>query len=180
MAGSSTPGQSEERTYIPFEPIAEPWSTYALSDGSVLRIRFVLLKMRRTKGVSAELPHGAELSSQVLVAIEPMEQFRGRPSSPAEISAADRHIEAEVGFETTLDAPAVYRFEGDRKLIVNSRPTKVQRTSVNGADGDRIYLVELGSEIAVMGGPTNPTDGLESEVNRKRGSHQGGSPISPA
>ena len=145
--------QGLEPEYLPFEVLSEPWSRFRLEDGTNLRVRFILLKMLRAPGETPAGLKSASLSSQITVAVEPPAGLRGPPApvpSPTEIS---QHIERDVAFESLDVAPSVYRFEKDRTLVVTTNLVRVRRTTLFGPDGDRIYQVETGSQVIVMGGP---------------------------
>lgn len=141
------------RDYLPFEVVSEPWSRYKLSDGTFLRLRFLLLKMRRVPSTDPALPYGAEFNSQLIVVVEPPARYRGKPGpalSPDQLQAT---MEDEPTAEVIADPPSVYRFEGDRKLVVNTKVIRAQRSSKCGPDGDRLYAIGTASEVAIMGGP---------------------------
>jgi hypothetical protein len=149
----AAPMRTPVDAYFDFEVLQEPWCRYRLSDGSVLRTRFVLLKMLRIQSTNPELPHSSTLASQTLVVLETSPEHRGPPGpplTPQEIAAAPK---TEVGFQILQEVPAIYRFEGDRKLVVNTRVTGVRRLPQFGPDGDSVYQVDSAAELGVMGGP---------------------------
>ena len=151
---TSSPGSAPE--YLPFEILAEPWCRFRLEDGTTLRVRYILLKMLRAPGETTTGLKSASVSSQILVAVESTSDQRGAPGpipSPGEVSS---NIDREVAFESVDVAPSVYRFEKDRTLVVTTSLIRVRRTTLFGPDGDRIYQVETGSQVAVMGGPVKP------------------------
>jgi len=151
--GPTATGQASE--FIPFEVVSEPWSRYELSDATLLRVRFVLLRLVRAPSQDPQRPHGATMNSQVLIAVEPPPQFRGgKPGPPLGPGQIEKTLGDDLAVTVVSDAPSVYRFEEDRKLVVNTRVVKVQRSSESGPDGDRLYWVGTQSEVAVLGGPS--------------------------
>lgn len=132
---------------------AEPWNRWLLSDGSILKIRSVLLKMVRSPDLGPDGPHQARVSSLLLVVVETLERHRGQPGPPVLIGDAAKRVEEELTWEVLEAAPSVYGFEDGRSLIVNVTPRRVARTSVTGPDGDRVYVVETATESTTMGGP---------------------------
>lgn len=148
------PGSAAE--YLTFEILAEPWCRFRLEDGTTLRVRYILLKMLRAPGETTSGLKSASVSSQILVAVEPTSEQRGGPGPIPPPEEVAKHIDREVAFESVDVAPSVYRFEKDRTLVVTTSLIRVRRTTLFGPDGDRIYQVETGSQVAVMGGPVRP------------------------
>lgn len=152
------PGQSVPRKTLvdclDFDVLSEPWSKFRLSDGSRLRLKFVLLKIRSIKLERIENKRAASFGSQVITVIEAPKKFRGPPGVPLNPGEVADHVEASVGFRAMSTGPSVYRFDQDHTMVVNILPTKVQRTDAYAPDGDRIYQVETTAQIAILGGMT--------------------------
>jgi hypothetical protein len=145
--------KSRTDEFIDFDVLSEPWNKFSLSDGTKLKLKFVLLKMRKMLGGVPAGKQGATFASQNLIAIEPPPRFHGPPGSPLAPEQIESHIEKEVSIKTLFVAPSTYTFEGGRTIMVSLLPTRVRRTDVYGPDGDRIYLVETLAQVTVMGGP---------------------------
>ncbi len=142
--------------YLEFAILAEPWSRFRLADGTVLRLRFILLKILRNPGETSAGLRSAAVSSQVLVVVEPTAEHRGPPAPVPSPEVIAKHIDTDVAFESLEVSPSIYRFERDRTLVVTTSLIRVRRTTLFGPDGDGIYQVETGSQVAVMGGPMQP------------------------
>jgi len=151
------PGATEPSTgaatsdYMDFEVLSEPWSRYQLSDGTMLRLRFLLQKLRRGFGVPGQPGlQAANISAQTIVVSEAPQNLRGNPGRPIPQEEFDRHVEEEVSFRPVSTGPSIYRFEGTRVLTVDYAPTRVRRLDANGPDGDRQYVVETAASVSVV------------------------------
>lgn len=143
--------------FLSFEVIGEPWSRFRLSDGSLLKLRWLLLKMRAIKVDPSEGHRAASFSSQLLTVIETPRKFRGPPGAPLAPDQIASHIEEEVKVTPLSSSPSVYRFDEGRTMVVNVAPTKVFRTDAVGPDGERIYQVETLAQVGILGGVSVPT-----------------------
>jgi hypothetical protein len=139
--------------FLPFDVIQEPWVAYQLSDGTRLRVRFVLLKLIQGDPVAPSGMKSAAVASQVLLAVESPDEFRGPPAPMPSPDQAKQEIESEVTFDAPPAPPSVYRFDQTRTLFVDTKLTRVSRTRLIGPDGDRIYQVETQSQLVVLGNP---------------------------
>jgi hypothetical protein len=142
-----------EKDYIRFDPVSEPWNRFALADGTFLNVKFVLLKMIRAGDVAPDGLKQAQMASQIIVVVEAAPNYRGPPGPPLTPQEVESSIEAELAWQALNPAPSVYRFEGTRTLIASISLRRVRRSSRFGPDGDRAYIVETGTQIATMGGP---------------------------
>lgn len=142
--------------YLDFDVFAEPWSRYKLEDGTNLRVRFVMLRMNRVQDAPTPALRGAAFSSSVLTVVEPPAENRGKPGRPPSGEEIEQHIDRDLTFEALAVAPSIYRFDKDRILVVDTKLVRARRTTLFGPDGDRVYQIVTGSQIAVMGAATPP------------------------
>jgi hypothetical protein len=138
--------------FLPFEVVQEPWVSYSLSDGTRLRVRFVLLKLIQGEPVAPGGMKSAGVASQVLVVVESPDELRGPPGAMPASDQMSQAVEAEVMFDAPPAVPSVYRFDQNRTIVVETRLVKVSRTRLIAPDGDRIYQVETTAQVVIMGG----------------------------
>jgi hypothetical protein len=140
--------------YISFTAVSEPWARYLLSDGTVIRVRFVLLKMLRGADSEGGV-HQAKMTSQTLIAVEPAPEYVGAPGRAITPQEAEAVVDAELGFVPLEEraAPSIYLFEGSRQVIAVTTIRRVRRTTANGTDGERVYLTETMVQVTTVGPP---------------------------
>lgn len=155
MIGRSTEDSPPETDYFQFDILSEPWDRFRLSDGTLLRLRFVLLKLKR-----APLPPGAEpglqsasLISQTLIVTETPDGLRGEPGIAVPQAEFRSHVEAEMTFQTEFVAPSIYRFDATRVITVNPSLVHVYRLREFAPDGDRQYFVESAASVTIVNVP---------------------------
>jgi hypothetical protein len=72
-----------EGTQVDFESTAEPWASYKLSDGSVLKVRTILTAILRLEGEYDAAGNPIyTVSSQTVVQVNAPKNLRGTPSIP--------------------------------------------------------------------------------------------------
>ena len=131
--------------YVDFDIVSEPWSTWRLSDGSRLRAKFVLLKVRE-KGAGV-----FEFGSQLLTVVEPTHIMATPPTSPP--SQSDVHASVEpisISFKPISRGIVKYRIKGKHVLQVELELTRVRRTTLYNVDGERIYLVDTHARLVPL------------------------------
>lgn len=149
-------GEYEE---VEVEAIKEGWNTYDLEDGTRLRARSVLTKVRWPKGTEAvpgsAVPIGASFNQIIIVFPQPKSRGPPNPRPPAPDEAASMKKE-EVGIVDANEVWNVYRLPGKRgglktKMVV----TSIFRVADTfDQEGNPYYLVN--STMVV--GPTTARD----------------------
>ncbi|MGA8511904.1 MAG: hypothetical protein WB778_04175 [Thermoplasmata archaeon] len=162
MKRSSTSLKERRSEYADFEVFQEPWSEYRLSDGTVLRSRFVLLKIGNVKSPDGQ--EGAKLSNQIVNVIQAPRRLMGPVGGTVPVEELQKHIVVpDMHFETRVEKPSVYLVSGERVLIVRTRVSGVSRTSLYDAEGAPHYLVTSMNMLA-----TSPSLGAALEEFRTK------------
>ena len=72
-----------EGTQVDFESVAEPWASYKLSDGSMLKVRTIVTAVLRLEGEFDAAGNPIyTVSSQTIVQVNAPKNMRGNPSIP--------------------------------------------------------------------------------------------------
>ena len=72
-----------EGTQVDFESVAEPWASYKLSDGSMLKVRTIVTAVLRLEGEYDAAGNPIyTVSSQTIVQVNAPKTMRGNPSIP--------------------------------------------------------------------------------------------------
>jgi hypothetical protein len=98
-----------QRVYEDFKVVKEDWNSYKLSDGTLLKIRQILLKVQKDRNAKPPQPNLSIQTSDVLMAVNPLSNLKGTPStqqySVQELNASV--VEANMKFnriyETTYE-----------------------------------------------------------------------------
>jgi hypothetical protein len=141
--------------YFDFEAVSEPWNTYLLSDGTRLKVKFILQKMLRVKG--ADGTEGAGMANSLVVVTESPKQLRGNPGrsySTVEIENAPKS--QKVRWKAVKTSPGVYRTADGRVILVDLSPTEILRSRLFGPDGEPQYLIRTITSVRVVPPPQFP------------------------
>jgi len=138
------PSESE----LDFETIREPWNKYSLMDGSNLKLRFVLLKVKRTV---AENKVSYTIKSQTLIeAYNVPNNLRGpkakAPVPPSELKSAKKQ---EVGFSTIFEEWCEYMVEDGARIRAKCSLMEVYRTDKANMEGEPIYLTHHSTTVNI-------------------------------
>lgn len=138
--------------YERFDVAQEPWCKYRLDDGTMLRARFVLLKV--SKIYSGVNPAGANITAQTLIVTEVPKKNHGPPGRPLPVPELQKFVVKDnLGFRPLEERPSVYLLEDGRVLQAQVRLAKVARSSVFDLEGQPQYLVTHNQLLTVSGGP---------------------------
>ena len=115
---------------LDFEVIREPWNKYNLSDGSNLKIMYILLKVRRI--IAEPKKPSYSLKSQTIVeAYNVPLELRGPPAKvpvpPNELKSAKKQ---EVGFTTLFEEWAEYLVEDGTRIRAKCSLVKPSKSLV--------------------------------------------------
>lgn len=127
-----------EETEVDFEVIREPWNKYELADGSYIKARFLLIKIKKRGNA-----YGLEGENKA-VAYHVPEGLKGTPSAenyPPEVLKSSIEID-ELSYKTISEEWNEYFLEDGTKIRVKSTISKVSRTNKRDKYGDPIYYVE--------------------------------------
>jgi len=132
---------SEMEDIIDFKVIKEDWNLYKLNDGTLLKTKYVLIKVRREGPDELGSPSYGLNSSNVIGIISP-KKLLGPPSpavSPKELPSFI--VEDDVEFKAIKEDWNQYALDDGTILSIKLVLVKVARTSKFDSGGDPLYLV---------------------------------------
>ena len=134
---------------LDYEVIKEPWNKYNLVDGSNLKMRFTLLKVRRAMPQQGK-PSYSIKSRIDAEAYNVPENLRGPPAktpvSPEELNKAKKQ---EVGFSTLFEEWAEYLVEDATRIWAKVSLVEVFRSERSNPDGEPIYITNHSMSITI-------------------------------
>ena len=138
-----------EEIELDFEVIKEPWNKYNLTDGSNLKLRFTLLKVRRTM-IQQGKPNYSIKSRIDVEAYNVPQNLRGPPAKvpvpPEELKKAKKQ---EVGFSTLFEEWAEYLVEDGTRIRAKTSLVEAFRTDRTNPDGEPIYLANHSVSLTI-------------------------------
>lgn len=139
-------GSLESPMDVDFKIEKEDWNVYKLSDGSVLKTRYVLSKVGRTLDQAGNPQYGFN-SQNLVTTITPTEK-KGQPDtkiySPAELEAS---VVEELDFETVREEENRYVLEDGSKIVIRLILTRVLKTDKHDPSGSPIYFTNTQTVI---------------------------------
>jgi hypothetical protein len=139
-------------TELDFDIIREPWNKYELSDGTILKIKLVLLRVvKKEKTVSdaetgktkTAISYGFE-SQNILTVYNVPDHLKSQPSRekyPPEV-LRENVVESDMRYSTLEEEWNEYILEDRTRLRIKLTVVKVDRTKKVDHHGFPIYLVE--------------------------------------
>jgi len=153
----------KEYQYVPFKVDRELWARYKLEDGTILKIKTVLINIKtnielaeafkKQQETKERVPIGMHIQVHNIVGVEVPPNLRGPPDtktySPAELTnyVAQGDLEFERMDPTTW--VSIYELENKITIKVQNTLIEASRTSKYDTSGDPIYLVSSSSDIKV-------------------------------
>ncbi len=142
----------EETDYEDFRVEKEDWNIYKLSDGTILKVRQVLLKLKKETSTDSTQPNFSIQTSNLLLAVIPPSNLKGSPSTqqydPHELNASI--IENNMKYETIQDVANEYVTKSGIKIVFQVVSLNVAKTNKFDASGEPIYLVNAQNNIQVI------------------------------
>ena len=138
-----------EEIELDFEVIKEPWNKYNLMDGSNLKMRFILLKVRRTMAQQGK-PNYSIKSRNDVEAYNVPDNLRGPPAKfPAPPDELEKAKKQEVGFSTLFEEWAEYLVEDGTRIRAKVSLVEVFRTEKINPDGEPIYIANHSVSLTI-------------------------------
>lgn len=128
-----------ELKFVDFEVQNEPWNTYKLKDGSVLRIKVILVS------VIAEEGDELSISTRNTIGVYPNKKFIGFPSPLKQDEDLESLIEEEdIEIIEKTDNWNKYYFPSEENEInIKGVPVVISRTSKRDEKGIPLYSVNV-------------------------------------
>lgn len=141
---------------LDFDVVREPWNKYELADGSYIKSKYVLMKVKKV-GPDEQGKASLDVGGQpLIVSYNVPKELRGSPStelySPEQILKA---VESEVRYNTISEDWNEYLLEDTTRIRVKITVSRVLRTKLFNRDGEPIYHVD--HAVIVQGSPPKRT-----------------------
>lgn len=127
---------------LDFKVLKEDWNIYESSDGGIIKVRFVLLRIIKTSEYG---PNGKPLygfaSQNVIVSKSPI-NLMGRPTTPppTQEQLASQEM-TEVDFTSKIENWNEYLVEDGTRIRIKLVVTKIRRTKIFDPMGYPVYNV---------------------------------------
>ncbi|MDA4135172.1 MAG: hypothetical protein OK441_06350, partial [Thaumarchaeota archaeon] len=135
--------------YIDVRAKREDWSVYRLADGTTLKMRAVLTRVKRSQPMAPR--GGADISNVVLVC-NPAKGTKGPPEklrpTPEELTAAI--VDRDVRFKTVSEPTNEYVTDDGRRILLRLKLFNLARTSRYDHSGDPLYLFNAKPELTMV------------------------------
>ncbi|MHA1637399.1 MAG: hypothetical protein ACTSUO_06390 [Candidatus Thorarchaeota archaeon] len=134
----------EDAIEMSFEIVHEDWNVYKLEDGSLLRIRPIVIKVIKTTQLTLEgLPLIGLGAINVITASVP-EDLKNKPSADKSILDVSKKV---IEFNVIKEPWNVFKLEDDSLLKVKLVVSRVTRTPKFNKFGEPIYIATSSSVI---------------------------------
>jgi hypothetical protein len=146
--------------FAEFEVLQEPWSKYRLSDGTILKSRFELLKVINFTGPDGK--EGASIANQIVNVIESPVELMGEPGGPKTVPELQKCIiQPKLRVDPLVQKPSAYLISGERLLLVRTAVTEVSRTTLYDSEGSPHYLITATALLAAALAPHEIPSGVQ-------------------
>jgi hypothetical protein len=120
----------------------EDWSRYKLEDGTIVKIRFILVKTIRQAHLDQFGNPLYDLNSENVVGMLPSKSSLGKPSPPfSQTDLPSSIVENDMKFETIQEPWNEYHLTDGTVLRVKLALVTIAKTNKYNDHGEPIYLV---------------------------------------
>lgn len=134
---------------VDFEIIKEPWNKYAITDGSVLKTRFILKKVDTR--IMDENKKNYKIDGLPLSIIYASAELRGEPSqqrySTQELQNSISYD--DLRYDTIHEEWDEYMLDDGTRIRVKATVMKISRTDKFDRNGDPLYLVDTTAMVEI-------------------------------
>jgi len=129
---------------VDFDIAKEDWNEYKLEDETLLKIKFLLIKVVKSNEYDDVGNPVYSTNSQNIIGVFSPKHLRGTPDerkySPEELSSSI--VKEDLGFETIKENWNVYRLKDGTTLSIKLVLSSLSRTSKFDSRGEPIYIVQ--------------------------------------
>ncbi len=140
--------------FLGFEVLKEPWNLYTLSNGTILKLKYILQKIRLEKAKNGKT--SASIAEKTLAVSEAPESLYGPPGrkySEEEVRA--KIIEKNLSFSELEVGENIYRLSDGKMMIVRPRIVRVDKSSLFTESGDPLYNIETQTQVLISKMPSD-------------------------
>jgi len=139
---------TETRKYLDFEVVKETWNKYSLRDGSILKTR-IILKSAWNFEKDGKKNYSCDIQNFTIMMCVPSLQGEKNQTKYTK-EQIQNGIEVEDSrYDTISYEASEYLLDDTTRILIHSNITKISRTNLYNARGDRIYSVELQASITI-------------------------------
>ncbi|MHA1222155.1 MAG: hypothetical protein ACTSP3_02605 [Candidatus Heimdallarchaeaceae archaeon] len=129
-----------ENSYIDFVIVNEPWNEYQLEDGTILKFRVILKRIRKEKKSEKQSNYIID-SHNLLVILKVPSHLMGEPDdTPKKIEK--KNFVKDVNFSVKQEDWNDYMLSDGTRLRIKASVVTVYRTDLYDKNGEPIYHVE--------------------------------------
>lgn len=131
--------------YIGFKAKHEDWSEYKLEDGTILKARFVLIKVLDTEEYDEQGNPVYDVNSINAVGVLVPEKLREKPSKErySRKELEESIVKEDMEFERIKEGWNTYELENGAKISVKLVLAAVSRTNKFDSRGEPIYIFNI-------------------------------------
>lgn len=131
--------------YIDFKTTHEDWSVYKLKDGSILKARFILIKVLDEGEYDERGNPIYGINSINAVGVLVPEKLRGEPSKErySRSELEESIVEEDMEFDRIKEGWNTYELENGAKISVKLVLVSVSRTNKFDSMGEPIYIFNV-------------------------------------
>ncbi len=151
---------SKNMIFLDFKIEQEDWNKYRLADGSLLKLKYVLMDVSMEASIEellSRIKPGKEANlaldtkSRTLHVVQPSYKLRGKPDSK-KYSAEELKeaiIEEDIDFETVKATWNLYLMDNGIRIKTRVNPISISKTDKFNQKGIPVYLFDSGIDIKI-------------------------------
>lgn len=133
---------------IDFDIVKEPWNQYEIQDGSILKIRTVLMKVERAL---EDKQFKFNMDTQNLTVIHAGSGLKGNPNpKPVSNSEIEKTIEKpNMRYNTIAQEFNEYALDDGTMIKIYTNVTNISRSALKNSSGDPVYLIMSSNQVDI-------------------------------
>lgn len=130
---------------LDFDVVKEPWNKYELADGTIVKIKAVVMRVRKqqtTEAGKTTVNYNFDLQTLAVSISEEKGAPDTRVYTPADLQGAV--VKSDIRYTTVSEEWNEYVTDDGARIRLKVTLTRVSKTSLFDKNGDPIYVVENG------------------------------------
>ena len=134
--------------YVDFEIIKEDWNKYELQDGTKLKTRLMLKRVKLTQN-AGQIKHNLEIDHITIFLCDP--KMQGKPDTTR---YTQKQLQANIEvtncpYTTLRYEPYEYELDDGTRLVLHNTLVNIARTRLFDVEGNRYYVANITNQVTV-------------------------------
>jgi hypothetical protein len=129
--------------FLDAKPVKEAWSIYKVSDGTIIKLRYIIIKTRKSGKIDSFGNPVYDLNMKEVVGVIPPPDLLGTPTPFEKKELGESITDEDMSFTLVQQPWNEYKLEDGTTIKIMAVLTIVSKTSKYDKNGEPVYLLNF-------------------------------------